>query len=198
MDATSDRRVADPTALTTSQIQREVGALEKLLSARIEAVEKAIEIAHENLVRVPTDVEKSVGHLSQIMNEKFAGTMEKFTAVQMQLHERDLRREQAQKDSKGAVDAALQAAKEAVSKQEAATTKQLEAISEMMRTNTKATDEKIDDLKQRLGRIEGQELGQKTAITTQQTNNNSLVGVIGLVIGSLVGVGGLVVAIFNR
>lgn len=77
-----------------------------------------------------------------------------------------MRTEQSSKDSKVAVDAALQAAKEAVGEQnkssalaiaksETATTKQIDQLGILIQNNTKAFDDKISDLKDRLTRIEG-------------------------------------------
>lgn len=61
----------DPTHLTTQQLWREVASLKELLTARIEAIEKSIEVAHEDLVRVPTDVQRQVGNLERLHDTKF-------------------------------------------------------------------------------------------------------------------------------
>jgi hypothetical protein len=101
---------------------------------------------------------------------RYAKHEEKFNSVQVQFAERDTRTEQTSKDSKVAVDAALQAAKEAVGEQnksstlaiaksEAATTKQIDQISVIINTMAKGLDDKIDDIKTRLTSIEGRAKG---------------------------------------
>jgi hypothetical protein len=95
---------------------------------------------------------------------------EKFRSVAIQFVERDTRTEQTSRDSKVAVDAALQAAKEAVGEQnkssamaiaksEAATTKQIDQIGVIIQTNTAGFNDKIDDIKSRLTIIEGKATG---------------------------------------
>jgi hypothetical protein len=151
--------VTDPSSLTTQQLWREIAALKELVFIRLEGIEKAIKVAHDDLVRVPTDVMKQVGNLRDLHEEKFA-------SVQKQFQERDERVKQNAQDTKVAVDAALQAAKELVAlqnislaqssaKQEASFSKQIDAQGLLIQTTAKASDDKIDDLKDRMTRIEG-------------------------------------------
>ena len=96
---------------------------------------------------------------------------EKFKSIATQFTERDIRTEQTARDSKVAVDAALQAQKEAagaqnesnaasISKSEAAFTKQIDQIGVIINTTTKGTDEKIEDIKTRITQIEGRATGR--------------------------------------
>ena len=158
---------ADPSTLTTQQLLREIASLEKLLDQRMASNEEAVKVAHQNLTRVPTDVDKAIGHLKELTSrnidvlvERFTAVHTKFDSVQLQFQERDIRTEQTAKDSKVAVDAALQAAKEAVGKQqeasdraiaksEAAVNKQIEAIVALIDSNNRALDGKIIDIKER-------------------------------------------------
>jgi hypothetical protein len=82
---------------------------------------------------------------------------EKFHSIQVQFKERDTRAEQTAKDNKSAIDAAFNAAKEAVSKSEGTTVKQIDQF-----------DGKINDVKDRLTRIEGASVGKGES--TQQYN----------------------------
>jgi len=51
-----DRRpVPDPTILTTQQLQREVAALKEIIFTRLDANDKAVELLHADVTRVPTD-----------------------------------------------------------------------------------------------------------------------------------------------
>jgi hypothetical protein len=199
----------DPSALTTQQILREVHSLEKLTSQRMDAIEKAVEVAHDDLVRVPTEVQKAVGNLNELMLEKFETTEVKFQRIQTQFEERDLRAEHTARDAKIAVDAALAAQEKqqnkqtesfslSIAKSEAATAKQIDQQGQLLVTATKALSDKIDDVKDRLTRIEGEGRGLKAAETTQQTSNMSVVSIVGLVVGTLIGIAGIVVAVMSR
>lgn len=149
----TDSSLTDPSELTTQALQREVTSLEKLMTQRIESIEKAVSVAHEDLVRVPTEITKEITHLEKLYDEKFRG-------IDKQFELRDKRDTQTWKDSKDAVAAALQAAKElvgeqskssgmAIFKSEASTGKQIDAM-----------DGKINDLKDRVIIIEGTSKGR--------------------------------------
>jgi hypothetical protein len=95
---------------------------------------------------------------------------EKFDSIGVQFAERDTRTEQTAAGVKITVDAALQAAKEAVAEQnrsfalatgksETATMKQIDALGLAIQTANKGLDDKIADMKDRLTRIEGMDLG---------------------------------------
>lgn len=182
------RPTPDPTVLTTEALHREISGLRQIMEARLqcqdenlshvekqingakevietrlEGMDKAITLLQGLTDKVPAQVESAVERLQELHAEKFA-------SIATQFAERDTRTEQTSKDSKVAVDAALQAAKEAVGEQnkssalaiaksEAATTKQIDAIGSLIAAQAKGTDEKIDDVKARLQAIEGQRKG---------------------------------------
>lgn len=158
-------RLTDPSQLTTRQILREVGLLEDKIIVRLVSEEKAIDRLSTQFEKVPDIIDRSVAQLNLVHAEKF-------NSIQTQFRERDTRAEQTSKDSKTAVDAALQAAKEAVgeqnkssalaiSKSEVAVTKQIDQIYTLINASNKATDEKINDIKSRLDLNVGQEVGVK-------------------------------------
>lgn len=207
--AHADRRQPDPTALTTQQLNREIAALKELVFVRLDAMDNATALFHANVTRVPTDTDRQIQHLQALMSETFALQTEKFTSVQTQFTERDTRTEQTSRDSKVAVDAALQAAKEAVGEQnkssalaiaksETSTTKQIDQIGALINTSVAGINLLISDLKDRVQRIESEDRGEKTAGKDQQVQTMSLVSVVGLVIGSLVGIAGLILALLGR
>ena len=157
-DSKPSRPDPDPTTLTTQQLQREILALRELTDTRFSAMDKAILLIQENADRSPT------------INEVYVKHEQMFDNIKTQFTERDTRTEQTSRDSKVAVDAALQAAKEAVgaqnesnslaiAKSETATTKQIDAMGALITATAKASDEKIDDLKTRLSSIEGRSTG---------------------------------------
>ena len=146
------------------QIIREFAALEKFFNARILAVEDEMKVHYEALTRVPTDVDKQISHTREVVNERFATMVEKFASISLQFQERDTRTEQTSKDSKVAVDAALQAAKEAVGEQnkssalaiaksEASTTKQIEQITTNIGSINENLNDKIEDVKARVSTL---------------------------------------------
>jgi hypothetical protein len=155
--------VPDPTTLTTDQLRREIGALREILQTRISAIDARMDLIQQNLDRRHGDIISEVAHL-RILHE------EKFHSIAIQFSERDTRTEQTSRDSKVAVDAALQAAKEAVGEQnkssalaiaksEAATTKQIDQIGVILNATASGLNDKIDDIKNRLTLIEGRSKG---------------------------------------
>jgi hypothetical protein len=183
----------DPTVLTTAQLVREISTLkesaqaslvgtEKSLTARIEGIEKAIQVAHHDAVRIPTLLQDAIENLRKLVWERFdtadqkikgmeALSGERLSAIQQRFKERDVRVKQTAKTGGEALRAALQAAKEAVaaqqtsnseaiSKSEQATKEQIAALGTTIAQNTKASDGAINDLKSRLDRLEGQGTGR--------------------------------------
>lgn len=151
--------VPDPTEKTTESLLREISSLREVLESKIEGqrdvlatridgMAKAVELLQVITDRQPLDVDKKIAHLQKLHEEKFH-------SIDVQFRERDVRVEQTAKDTKTAVDAALAAQEKSAGKQadsfalsigksENATTKQIDAL-----------DEKINDMKERVTRIEG-------------------------------------------
>jgi hypothetical protein len=132
----------EPSELTTQMVWREVESLKELLQARVTAVEKGITVAHDDLVRVPTEVEEQVSNLKALLEQRIIGEAslrdEKFAGVQKQFD-----------GSKTAVDAALAAVKESNNKTESTFTKQIDQTQTLLNANTKGLQGQIDDLKGR-------------------------------------------------
>jgi hypothetical protein len=162
---------SDPTLLTTQQLLREVSALKELVFTRLEAIDTSIRVSHEDLVRVPTDVQKQVAALKELMEARIDGSdrlkEEKFRNIDKRLDLVEQARIEQKKDTATAVDAALKAAKEAVTEQntsnvlainksETATTKQIDQQGVLIAQIIKNFDEKINDLKNKQVSTEGQ------------------------------------------
>jgi hypothetical protein len=139
---------------------------------RIEGMEKALILALESSNRL---------------------TEERFHGIEVQFKERDVRSEQTDRDGKIALNAALSAAEKAVEKQneafslsitksEAATIKQIDQLGSQFRTEIASATGKIEDLKDRTGRMEsygiGTVTGTKAAVSEHNTNNALLVSVV--------------------
>jgi hypothetical protein len=144
--------IPDPTVLTTQQLYREITALDTLFTAKLGALQLSV-------MQSAITVDDKITHLQSLHAEKFL-------SIQTQFAERDVRTDQTSRDSKVAVDAALQAAKEAVGEQnkssssaiaksESATSKQIDQMGLLISTGNTALNDKIDDLKERLTRLEG-------------------------------------------
>jgi hypothetical protein len=186
----------DPTLLTTAQLTREISNARELIESEINGavtmLEGRISVADKHTdvsIRAAKEIietrllgmDKAVALLQGIqdrfpllMDEKLCQLkslhQEKFNSIATQFAERDTRTEQTAAGVKIAVDAALQAAKEAVAEQnrsfalatgksETATMKQIDALGLAIQTANKGLDDKIADMKDRLTRIEGMDLG---------------------------------------
>ncbi len=212
----SPSQMPDPAGLTREQLYREIAGLRELLLTtitakdqnvreliitRLEAMDKAITLLQSVADRQPTPnmVLGAVDALSAL-------TAEKFASIAIQFRERDTRTEQTFRDTKIAVDAALQAAKEAVaeqvrssalaiSKSETATSKQIDQQSALIASGSSGLDDKIDDMKERVARIEAGGAVQSHAETTQRETSQFSQSYIVAIIGALIGIGGLILAL---
>lgn len=141
------RPVPDPTALTTAQTEREIAALRQLIEAkntgttaafdaRLEGMDKAIKLLQAIQDRFPEFVQQEVKHLRELHQEKFESIATRFT------------------ENKVAVDAALSASEKAASKTEANTTKLIDGIYTLNSQTKAASDDKVDDLRNRITVVE--------------------------------------------
>ena len=182
---TVSRPDPDPTTLTTQALYREINQVQALLHSEMEGLsgrlDARITSVDHGLDRIRLLVDREPETTTQLVNNLKSVHEEKLSSIQVQFIERDVRTEQTSRDSKVAVDAALQAAKEAVEKQnassalaiaksESATTKQIDTQGILITTATTSLNEridaasatmnsKIDDLKDRLNRMEGGQTG---------------------------------------
>jgi len=197
--------VPDPTVLTTQQLIAAIAASREIIETRLDAMDTATQLNKEQMDKFPQAIHDTVAAIERIRDEKFATVNEKFHSIETQFKERDTRTEQSSKDSKVAVDAALQAAKEAVGEQnksnalaiaksEVAFTKQLDQITLLISTSNKALDEKINDLKGRLDRGEG----QKQQAVENKGQSNWLIGAVISGVSLIISLGVLIVLVLHR
>lgn len=153
----------DPTSLTTEQMLRETQNLRELLEARLDGMEHTLARLQRDLDLLPTQRSEAIESLQKLHEEKFR-------SIQTQFIERDIRVETTAKDSKVAVDAALSAAKEAVTEQnkstaqaiaksETAFLKQLDQLVLLLDTKTGSLVTQVNDLKDQQTRNEGRSTG---------------------------------------
>lgn len=152
----------DPTLLTTEALMREVQALRRDLAA------------------IREFVLSEVGHIGELTNTKFEAVQREFNAIASRTAEQ-------KSDTSKALDAALLSARDAVqlqteafavatAKSEASTTKQIDALGLLVDRLGAQLDDKINDLKDRLNRVEAKkegsdEQGQATRDRTQDTRS---------------------------
>lgn len=228
-DEEDQRPRPDPTKLTVDLLNHEIAALKEIVFTRFEGMDRALGLANVAIQKQPQEFDKVVGHLKDLLETRL-GAMdraiallqsihdrmplmidekieslrgvheEKFLSIQTQFRERDVRTEQSSKDSKVAVDAALQAAKEAVGEQnkssalaiaksEASTVKQIDQMGLLITTQAKGVDDKFSDVKDRLTRMEGQDVGKLASDTSRQSmdtfrqgNNSNSIAIIAAII----------------
>jgi cation transport regulator ChaB len=166
----------DPTTATLDVMYREIANLEKELANRVEhlatlideklsgvgerlnGIDEATKLRLSGIEGIPGQIDEKVGHLQSLADEKFA-------SVAKQFEERDTRSERESRDNKVAVDAAFAAQKEAAAKQdegnqkaidksEAATAEKIAKLNELFTVAIAALGDKVDDLKDRVGRME--------------------------------------------
>lgn len=172
-----------------------------VINARLEAMERATDLIRRMADRVPTEVDIKVSNLEKVHDEKFR-------SIAIQFLERDVRTEQTSRDSKVAVDAALQAAKEAVgaqtiasdraiAKSEAATAEQIKQLVTLGQAQNESVREVMGDLKDRLTRLEERGIGQVVATTAAQTTHTTFNSQFIAAVAVVVAFAGLLVVIFR-
>lgn len=213
----------DPTSATTQMILREVGALSELFNERFAAMERGVQLAHEDVVRFPTLLDRELAALDKLTESKIETIRQRYDAFsqlydsKLEIHqgkfdgitdrftERDLRIEQYARDTKIAVDAALTSASMAVQRQyessDKAITKQETAFGKLIEEAAKGQasarielDRRIDDLKTTVTTIQAVQTGRKEQVVASNDNTTLVYGAIGV----LVGLGGLVAAFLAR
>ena len=186
------RVAADPSDLTVKMLLRELANLREVMEARMDGNDRIVGLLQLGLDGRQHAITGEVQHLRTLHDEKFS-------SIQIQFTERDTRTDQTSKDSKVAVDAALQAAKEAVGEQnkssalaiaksETSTNKQIEQIAQTIQAMTGNLSDKIDDVKNRMNVIDGRTKGGQENKDDHRSNISLAVAVVGAVIavGSIV------------
>jgi hypothetical protein len=161
----------DPTLLTTQQLLREISALQNLLEARLDGMDRATELLSATVNRTPTVIQTEISHVREVIDEKFTGVNQRFA-------DRDIRDTQAAKAAKDALDAALSAAKELVSQQNQANRGEAAKTEQNFTKQIDAQAARIDELKERLDRGEGIDTGAHGQRNRQMVNTNAAVAVI--------------------
>jgi DNA-binding ferritin-like protein len=198
----------DPSSLTAEKIHHDISALEATMLARMEglnnaiearfkAIDRATELFDANLNRIPTSVDRQVLQLRELHDAKFKaidGLMaaaslldnEKFSSIQQQINERDVRYSLVSSDAKSAVADALAAQQKTTAdafaaqqksteKQDAGTQKAIDQQSVLFTGLTNAQSLQIADLKERMTRAETATANGMTAQSTRSASVGQLI-----------------------
>ena len=196
------RSVSDPQALMQSVADRANLSLRSELMPRINSIEKAVEVAHDDLVRVPTEVQKAIMSLSSVVEKEIRGDkqlyMEKFNAISetVKVLKDTINDRFTQNDQN--TEKAFNAAKQAVAerdasnaksadKSEANLTKIISALDDNVKTlaaNTEGqirlnkgnTDDKISDMKDRMASLENRITGGEGKSSVMNPNTSDSLG----------------------
>jgi hypothetical protein len=153
--------IPDPSLLTTQQLFREISTLKQQFDVGINS-------------------------LRELHNEKF-------NSIQLQFSDRDIAIKAALDASNAAFGEQNKASDRAILKSEAAVTKQIDAIVQMISTGAKSNedklavvakgvDDKFQDVKDRLTRIEGMAVGKSESKTDQQSNTMAIVAIVSVIV----------------
>lgn len=182
---------AENTLVTRAALQDAIKNLREILEAdirgletRLSAIDKATELFTENLSRVPTDTDKQVGHLKELHDERINSTERAISnlaeGIQKQFDERDIRSRASEQSAETAVNAALQAQKEAAGKSEVSTVKQIDGLGALMASSNEAMNDKISAINSRLDRGDGKSTGVTATTATMLAVGALAVSVLGV------------------
>jgi hypothetical protein len=161
------------------QVQERAAATATALTASEQAINAALITAKEAVAAQNQLIMAQLSRSDSV-------SAERFERIDVQFTERDKRTEQLSLASSTAIAAALQAAKEAVGEQnrssalaiaksENSTTEALRQLQTLFQTASKGTDDKINDLKGRLDRGEGLQIGTREQHVDQRTNTGQMI-----------------------
>jgi hypothetical protein len=205
--------IPDPSLLTSEQIVRakeelrtefghQIEALRALIGARLDAMDRAADLLAENVNRYPTLLDREIGKVRELFEEKFG-------SIATQFRERDIRTDQDKIAASTAVNAALQAQKEAagaqnesnaaaITKSENSFTKEIDGLKSLITTTKDAINSQIANLTGRLDRGEGNDIGSRQHGMNARANIGTVVGVVGGIVGILALLASLTFGVLNQ
>lgn len=149
----------DPTSLTTQALLREIGSLKELFDTRFVGIDHLQERLREIVDRLPTLIDEKVTHLKDLSDEKFAGISTRFAEARYLT-------EQTSRNDKLALDAALQAQKEDVGKQNDSNNASISKTEVLFTKQIDGLNDKIDDIKSRFIAGDSQNRGKNEGFSS--------------------------------
>jgi len=211
-NSTDSRPVPDPTLLTTAQLNAAIGNLEARVNIRLEGMDKATDLRLVEILKIPADTARLIGHLRELLEamieEKASNSAIMFQGIDKQFLERDVRTANEKTASASALDAALKAAKElgeltnkataeAATKTEASFTKQIDAAAAQAAANSKNADARIEEMKERIARVEGDLTAARALIVGAQQEKTDQRLSTGAIMAAAFGVFGVLAAVIS-
>jgi len=176
--------IPDPTALTTEAVDRAKQIIQELFSVQLESIKKDLERIENQLESRPAAVIVEINHLRQLMDEKFKGVADQFAG-------RDTALAAALLAQKTSVDEQNKSNALSGAKAEAGFTKEIDAAKATITASAKTADDKIEDLRTRIGAVENQKIGARD-------NTGMIVGIVGVAIAVITMLGTIGFTAFNR
>ena len=200
----------DPIALATEQGEERAEAERDyvdgqiaVLSARLDAMDRATEVLHETVTRTPTEIQLAIGHIRELVFEHLAG-IERLDTVREE-HRLELKADAekalstAREADQKAVAAALAAAEKARDQQTIASqlatnkaeTSFIDSLAKLTDTFTLAISNvttSLNEVKDRLTTIEQRQFQREENRTTQRLDIGTVLGFLGFVVALTVGI----------
>jgi hypothetical protein len=191
-----DRRVNTAIAVVVAQVE----GMGRAIDARIDGMEKAVIVFQADLTRVPTQLDRAISALREVIETRIDGTDKEREAllklVFLKISELEARVKQHWDENGEALAAALASAKETTTKIEISFTKSIDAQEALIAAQNVAIGDKIGDLKDRVTAIESRTAGIVGAnVENRQANQDNsarMIGFVGLAVSLAVGVGTIV------
>jgi hypothetical protein len=174
----------DPSIVTSEAMDRRVDTAIAVVIARMDGMQKAVDVFQSDLTRVPTQLDRAISGLRELMESKLEGSDKERQALMrlifLKIDEVEARVKQHWAESKEAVDSAFIAAKETTNKIETSFTKTIDGQQQW-----------ISDLKERLTAVENRSAGVAAAnADLQSRNQDSSTRIMSMIaIGVALGVG---------
>jgi hypothetical protein len=177
----------DPTLLTTQALLREITAVKELFDTRFSATEHSVDLIRVRIESVIGLIDEKITHLKDLTDEKFTGIGTRFAEARYLT-------EQTSRNDKLALDAALQAQKEDVGKQNDSNNASISKTEVLFTKQIDGLNDKIDDIKSRFIANDSQLKGK--------TEGVGMIGavVIGaaFIVSTLVGAASLVISLTHH
>lgn len=167
-------------------LRNETQAQFRAMADRLTSMDKATELQHQDLVRVPTLMDREMSAAKELLRAELKTA---FEVLRTLIDESEKRYRELKAAEALALAAALQAAKEAVaeqnrsgalaiSKSEAATGENIKQLQVAFQAANQATNEKIDDIKSRLDKGEGGSVSERANRTESRLDTSLVVSIV--------------------
>jgi hypothetical protein len=204
--------IPDPSLITTEQINNARAELRAEIKEAANAIREIIEIrlsgqnrehalVQEDIKRGVTDAASANERLGALFDEKLNGILTRFDGIAVQFRERDIRTDQDKIAASTAVNAALQAQKEAagaqnesnaaaITKSENSFTKEIDGLKALIATTKDSINSQIGNLTGRLDRGEGGATGAKVTRDESRQGQIAWIALGGLIFSVIAGLVG--------